>query len=102
MIHRVCFIFSTFPPISIGGVEKYLLYIIKVLTEKGISSTLLTRYYPPLPKKENHKSYTLYRIGITPFPKSNKRYISGFTDLLGDRLTYTLLGFYEAIKLVKD
>ena len=83
-----------------GGVERYLLYLSDCLTKKGFSPIILTRYYPPLPKKEKHTSYTLYRIGISPFPKVYRRYISGFQEFLGDHFTYTFLGFYEAIKLL--
>jgi len=84
-----------------GGVERYLLYLSDCLTKKGFSSIILTRYYPPLPKKEKHANYTLYRIGLSPFPKVYRRYMSGFQDFLGDHFTYSFLGFYEAIKLLE-
>ena len=84
-----------------GGVERYLLYLSNCLTKKGFSSIILTRYYPPLPKKENHTNYTLYRIGLSLFPKVDRRYISGFQIFMDDHFTYSFLGFYEAIKYMR-
>jgi len=96
----VCFIFSLFPPIWVGGVEKYIIYVSEGLHKYGFSVGVLTRFYPPLPKREACRCYRIYRIGFTPFPFTTKRYISGFIHWLGDRFTYTVLGFYEAIKIV--
>lgn len=101
MTRNVCFIFSYFPPTSIGGVERYLLYISESLKKHGFSSAILTRYYPPLPKKEQCSHYSLHRIGLNPFPYTTKRYISGFIGITGDLFTYSFLGFYEAMKIVK-
>ncbi len=97
---HVCFIFSCFPPLFMGGVERYLINISKGLREYNVSSTILTRYYPPLPKKEQHEDFSLYRLGINPFPTpTTKRYINSFITLTGERLTYPFIGFYEALKI---
>ncbi len=99
----MCFVFSYFPPLQIGGVERYLLNITKGLKEYGISSTILTRFYPPLAKKEQHADFDLYRLGVNPFPNfTKKRYINGLLMFTAERFTYPLIGLYEASKIVQN
>ena len=101
MAYNVCFLSSYFPPVSIGGVERYLLNISEGLKKYDFSSVILTRYYPPLTKKDKCSHYSLYRIGLNPFPFTTKRYISGFIEITGDLFTFSFLGFYEALKIAK-
>lgn len=99
---NLCFIISSFLPITIGGVEKYLIYLSNNLKRNDFSTTILTRYYPPLLKKELYLDYTLFRIGLNPFPYTKNRYIGGISSFLATRFTFSVLGFYEALKIVKD
>jgi glycosyltransferase involved in cell wall biosynthesis len=97
---HVCFIFSYFPPLFAGGVERYLMNISRGLKEFDISSTILTMYYPPLSRSEQTNDYSLLRIGANPFPKlPNVRYINGFMRLITNRFTYGFFGFYEGMKI---
>jgi glycosyltransferase involved in cell wall biosynthesis len=101
MAKSVCFISSFFPPLTMGGVERYLLYVTKGLTKHNFSSGIVTRFFPSLPKKEKHSSYSIYRVGLNPFPNSTRRYLDDFLNVLSARLTYSFFGFYDSIKLVK-
>jgi glycosyltransferase involved in cell wall biosynthesis len=81
-----------------GGVQRYILTISEEMMHRGIRSTVLTRYYPLLPKMETFPSYTVHRIGFNPIPFSHNKKINSITTKLGDLFTYTRLGYPEARK----
>lgn len=99
--YRVCFISSCFPPLFTGGVEKYLINLSKGLKEYAVESTILSRFYPPLPRKEQDIHYILFRIGANPFPLTTNHFINGLISSAADRFTYSFFGFFEALKIVR-
>lgn len=72
------------------------------MKSNDFSTTILTRYYPPLLKKEIHLDYELFRIGLNPFPYTQNRYIGELSYLTARYFTYSFLGFYEALKIVNN
>jgi glycosyltransferase involved in cell wall biosynthesis len=91
-----------FPPTSIGGVERYLMYLCESLKRHDFSLAILTRYYPPLSRKRHFPAYSVYRVGFNPFPYTTRRYISEFVKLTGDFFSFSFLGFFDAIKFAKE
>ncbi|GAH78152.1 unnamed protein product [marine sediment metagenome] len=85
-----------------AGTEKYLIYLSKGLKSNGFSTTILTRHFPPLLKREIHLDYDLFRVGLNPFPYTQNKYIGGFSNFIATNFTYSFIGFYEALKIVKD
>ena len=83
-----------------GGVERYLLNILERMGKRGISSTVLTRYYPPLPKNENLSHYSIRRIGLNLIPFFTARYISPFLRIIDSNFNYSFIGYFQALKYI--
>jgi glycosyltransferase involved in cell wall biosynthesis len=88
-------------PLIVGGVERYLLYVSRELKRRGYSILILNKLYAPLSMTEESKSFIVHRLGILPLPFVRKRYIGGFIDKIVS-FQYVGLGFYKAIKYVKN
>lgn len=102
MNKKICFIFSAFPPISMGGVQRYLMNIAYGLNKLSFDSTIVTRYYPPLPRKEKDNHYSILRVGFNPMPYSHNKLLGMAQAKLGDIFTYTVLGQYHAIPCARN
>jgi len=85
-----------------GGVQRYLMNIAYGLKHYDVDSTILTRYYPPLPRREIGIPFSVVRVGFNPFPYSNHHLLGMATAKLGDIFTYTILGQYHAMPIARD
>jgi glycosyltransferase involved in cell wall biosynthesis len=85
-----------------GGVERYLLNILSYQKAHEFSSVVLTRYYPPLHKREILPDYTVYRLGFNVFPFTRLRYVAYVTRLLDSKFSYSLLGRFEALRIINQ
>ncbi|MFW9933850.1 MAG: glycosyltransferase, partial [Candidatus Thorarchaeota archaeon] len=101
MIGKVCFITSYFPPVSIGGVERYILNISESLQKEGIDSSIITRHYFHLPRYERQESFEVFRVGLNPIPQSRFRQLRYISQLLSP-ITYIESGIGAAIAISKD
>ena len=101
MVDRICFISSYFPPVSIGGVERYVLNISESLHKQGIDSSIVTRHFLHLPRYDRRKFCQIYRVGINPIPASRYRQIRYVSQLLAP-ITFIGTGIHNAIEASKD
>jgi len=99
---KVCYLTSVFPPTHIGGVEKYILNIIDSLKRKDLTPMIMTRYYPPLKKKEKMNGLSIFRIGLNPIPYFTIRYISSFLRIIENYINYSLIGFFQSFKYISQ
>lgn len=99
---NVCLLSSVFPPISMGGVQKYLIDLLTMFKTRQIETILITRSHPLVRKHEIFFNAKIYRIGFINLPYTQKKYIGYIFNKINNYLLYLSLGYYESLKYIKN
>ncbi|NHI82918.1 MAG: glycosyltransferase family 1 protein [Candidatus Thorarchaeota archaeon] len=80
----ICFVSGLLPPISVGGVERYVLNLVEELPNTKYKSLIISHHYRGLGKLERKHNCRIYRVGWNPLPYSQVRIIGSISRELSN------------------